>query len=220
MAGPPPPPPPPPPCPPCPRGRHCACADPARPAHRACASLPPTPRLSASGGGRGLARPQPIGDVPVCPPLRQRPRRPRPHETTPPSPSGGPAPRAMRKGAGGSRRLRAAGSGPGSGPVAVPLPGPGPGFCPRSRRCPRSFLPLLGLAVAVALLYVAWPAGERDAGPVSWGGGGDRAGCARGGVCVGGRACSRCLRELPDPTGTPPTSPGAPQTPGVPQTPS
>ncbi|XP_063177939.1 LOW QUALITY PROTEIN: glutaminyl-peptide cyclotransferase-like protein [Chroicocephalus ridibundus] len=71
----------------------------------------------------------------------------------------------MRKGAGGSRRLRAAGSGPGSGPVAVPLPGPGPGFCPRSRRCPRSFLPLLGLAVAVALLYVAWPGGERDAGP-------------------------------------------------------
>ncbi|KAM6360719.1 glutaminyl-peptide cyclotransferase-like protein isoform 2-T2 [Pluvialis apricaria] len=71
----------------------------------------------------------------------------------------------MRKGAGGSRRSRAAGSGPAPGPVAVPLPVPGPGFCPPSRRCSRPLLPLLALAAAAALLYVAWPGGEQDAGP-------------------------------------------------------
>ncbi|KAK4806304.1 hypothetical protein QYF61_008490 [Mycteria americana] len=75
----------------------------------------------------------------------------------------------MRKGAGGSRRARAAGSGPGPGPVAVPVPVPvpGPGLCPRSRRCPRPLLPLLALAAAAALLYVAWPGGERGTGPSS-----------------------------------------------------
>ncbi|KAM7074549.1 glutaminyl-peptide cyclotransferase-like protein isoform 3-T3 [Ciconia maguari] len=73
----------------------------------------------------------------------------------------------MRKGAGGSRRARAAGSGPGPGPVAVLVPVPGPGLCPRSRRCPRPLLPLLALAAAAALLYVAWPGGERGTGPSS-----------------------------------------------------
>ncbi|KAM6032853.1 LOW QUALITY PROTEIN: glutaminyl-peptide cyclotransferase-like protein [Theristicus caerulescens] len=75
----------------------------------------------------------------------------------------------MRKGAAGSRRARAAGSGPGPGPgpVAVPLPVPGSGLCPRSRRCPRPLLPLLALAAAAALLYVAWPGGERGIGPPS-----------------------------------------------------
>ncbi|KAM6228798.1 glutaminyl-peptide cyclotransferase-like protein isoform 3-T3 [Spheniscus humboldti] len=70
----------------------------------------------------------------------------------------------MRKGAGGSRRSRAAGSGPGPGPVVVPVPVPAPGLCPRSRRCPRPLLPLLALAAAAALLYVAWPGGERGTG--------------------------------------------------------
>ncbi|XP_068280951.1 glutaminyl-peptide cyclotransferase-like protein isoform X3 [Nyctibius grandis] len=69
----------------------------------------------------------------------------------------------MRKGAGGSRRARPAGSGPGAAPLPVPVPGPG--LCPPSRRCPRPLLPLLALAAAAALLYVAWPGGERDAGP-------------------------------------------------------
>ncbi|XP_074666203.1 glutaminyl-peptide cyclotransferase-like protein isoform X1 [Strix aluco] len=82
----------------------------------------------------------------------------------------GPAPRrprppAMRKGAGGSRRARSAGSGPGPVPVAVPVLVPDPGICPRSRRCHRPLLPLLALAAAAALLYVAWPGGERVTGP-------------------------------------------------------
>ncbi|KAM4637270.1 glutaminyl-peptide cyclotransferase-like protein [Amazona ochrocephala] len=80
----------------------------------------------------------------------------------------------MRKGAAGSRRPPAARSGP--GPCPVPLPGPGPaasaGLCPRPRRCPRPLLPLLALAAAAALLYSAWPRGERDRGPVSGEGGG------------------------------------------------
>uniref|UniRef100_A0A8B9MT54 Uncharacterized protein n=1 Tax=Accipiter nisus TaxID=211598 RepID=A0A8B9MT54_9AVES len=81
----------------------------------------------------------------------------------------------MRKGPGGSRRARTAGSGPGPGPVAVPVPLPGPGLCPRSRRCPRPLLPLLALAAAAAaLLYVAWPGGERGTGPVSGGEGRSR----------------------------------------------
>ncbi|CAM9110141.1 unnamed protein product [Bubo scandiacus] len=71
----------------------------------------------------------------------------------------------MRKGAGGSRRARAAGSGPGPVPVAVPVLVPDPGICPRSRRCHRPLLPLLALAAAAALLYVAWPGGERGTGP-------------------------------------------------------
>ncbi|XP_030330998.1 glutaminyl-peptide cyclotransferase-like protein [Strigops habroptila] len=68
----------------------------------------------------------------------------------------------MRKGAAGSRRPRAAGSGPGPGPVPVAVAAAG--FCPRSRRCPRPLLPLLALAAAAALLYSAWPGGERDTG--------------------------------------------------------
>ncbi|XP_074789489.1 glutaminyl-peptide cyclotransferase-like protein isoform X3 [Athene noctua] len=71
----------------------------------------------------------------------------------------------MRKGAGGSRRARAAGSGPGLVPVAVPVLVPEPGICPRARRCHRPLLPLLALAAAAALLYVAWPGGERGTGP-------------------------------------------------------
>ncbi|XP_064293442.1 glutaminyl-peptide cyclotransferase-like protein isoform X1 [Phalacrocorax carbo] len=70
----------------------------------------------------------------------------------------------MRKGAGGSRRSRPAGSGPAPGPAGVPLPVPGPGLCPRSRRCTRPLLPLLALATAAALLYVAWPSAERGTG--------------------------------------------------------
>eukprot|EP00076_Gallus_gallus_P031542 XP_015158204.1 glutaminyl-peptide cyclotransferase-like protein isoform X2 [Gallus gallus] len=83
-------------------------------------------------------------------------------QTTPPS---GPAPRAMRKGSGGSRRSRgAAGSGPGPGAVQLGVPGSVLGFPPRTRRCPRPFLPLVAVAAAAAILYAAWPGAERSGG--------------------------------------------------------
>ncbi|XP_032849718.2 glutaminyl-peptide cyclotransferase-like protein isoform X2 [Tyto alba] len=105
---------------------------------------------------------------PASSPYRRRPcRSATRHSHRRPRPPRRPRPRAMRKGAGGSRRPRAVGSGPAPGPVSVsvPLPVPVLGLFPRSRRCLRSLLPLLALAAAAALLYVAWPGRERGTGP-------------------------------------------------------
>uniref|UniRef100_A0A8D0EW63 Glutaminyl-peptide cyclotransferase n=1 Tax=Strix occidentalis caurina TaxID=311401 RepID=A0A8D0EW63_STROC len=104
----------------------------------------------------------------------------------------GPAPPAMRKGAGGSRRARSAGS-------------------PRSRRCHRPLLPFLALAAAAALLYVAWPGGERVTGPVS----GERAGKGRSRWVLGREGPGKGVPGISllspgvlRPRGDPPTSPG------------
>lgn len=119
----------------------------------------------------------------------------------------------MRKGPGGSRRARSAGSGPGPGPVAVPVPLPGPGLCPRSRRCPRPLLPLLALAAAAAaLLYVAWPGGERGTGPVSGGEGRSRWVSGRWWGPGEGMSCISTLSAgAPTPHGDPPDLPRGPQ---------
>ncbi|XP_068034143.1 glutaminyl-peptide cyclotransferase-like protein [Anomalospiza imberbis] len=78
----------------------------------------------------------------------------------------------MRQVPAGPRRPRAAGSSPAPVPGPLPVPAPGPGrfrgLLPRPPRPARPLLPLLALLAAAAVLFLAWPGGERGtAGPVS-----------------------------------------------------